>query len=99
MKRVARPMFLAIAAIALALPACRSDDQPPAANTASSTTDDTGGSRKGDFGPPQGEPIKAVLTSPPLVPPATGRSVPAKVIVELDVIEKDMPISEGVSYT
>ena len=30
---------------------------------------DTGGSRKGDFGPPQGEPIKAVLTSPPHVPP------------------------------
>ena len=60
---------------------------------------DTGGSRKGDFGPPQGEPIKAVLTSPPQVPPATNRTVPAKVIVELEVIEKVMPISEGVSYT
>ncbi len=54
---------------------------------------------KGDLGPPQGEPVKAVLTSPPHVPPATGRTVPAKVIVELEVIEKDMPISEGVSYT
>ena len=101
MKRVTRPLFLALAALALALvlPACRSDDQPPAADTAASTAEDTGGSRKGDFGPPQGEPIKAVLTSPPMVPPATGRKAPAKVIVELDVIEKDMPISEGVTYT
>ncbi len=53
----------------------------------------------GDFGPPQGAPIRAVLTSPPNVPPPTNRKVPAKVIVELEVIEKDMPISEGVSYT
>lgn len=53
----------------------------------------------GDFGPPQGAPIRAVLTSPPFVPPPTNRKVPAKVIVELEVIEKDMPISEGVSYT
>ena len=43
--------------------------------------------------------IKAVLTSPPMVPPATGRTAPAKVIVELDVVEKDMEISEGVTYT
>ncbi|MEO7319317.1 MAG: copper-containing nitrite reductase [Chthoniobacteraceae bacterium] len=60
---------------------------------------DTGGSAKGDFGPPQGEPVKALLTLPPLVPPATGRTAPARVIVELDVIEKEMPISEGVTYT
>ena len=53
----------------------------------------------GDFGPPQGKPIKAILTSPPHVPPPTGRNYPAKVIVELEVIEKDMPISEGVTYT
>ncbi|MEP6873381.1 MAG: multicopper oxidase domain-containing protein, partial [Burkholderiales bacterium] len=52
----------------------------------------------GDFGPPRGEPIHAVLTSPPNVPPPTGRNYPAKVIVELEVVEKEMPISEGVSY-
>jgi nitrite reductase (NO-forming) len=46
-----------------------------------------------------GQPVKAVLTAPPMVPPATGRNAPAKVIVELDVIEKEMPISEGVTYT
>ena len=53
----------------------------------------------GDFGPPQGEPIHAVLTSPPNVPPPIHRNYPAKVIVELEVIEKEMEISEGVSYT
>src|SRR3546814_3266735 len=30
---------------------------------------DSGGSLKGDFGPPQGKPVDAVLTSPPPVPP------------------------------
>ncbi|MDE2298812.1 MAG: nitrite reductase, copper-containing, partial [Burkholderiales bacterium] len=45
----------------------------------------------GDFGPPQGAPIHAVLTSPPNVPPPTHRTVPAKVIVELEVVEKNMP--------
>ena len=52
-----------------------------------------------DLGPPQGEPIHAVLTSPPNVPPPIHRNYPAKVIVELEVIEKEMPISEGVTYT
>jgi formylglycine-generating enzyme len=54
---------------------------------------DTGGSRKGDFGPPQGESIKAVLTSPPNVPPPTNRKVPARVIVEFEVTEVDMEIA------
>ena len=53
----------------------------------------------GDFGPPRGKPIQAILTSPPNVPPPIKRNYPAKVIVELEVIEKEMPISEGVSYT
>ncbi|KQV60568.1 nitrite reductase, copper-containing [Pelomonas sp. Root1217] len=43
--------------------------------------------------------VQAQLTSPPFVPPPTGRKSPAKVIVELEVVEKEMPISEGVSYT
>ncbi len=96
MKRnVIRYLVLILVAATLALSACRGDDE--AATTAS--TADTGGSRKRDFGPPQGQPIDAVLTSPPHVPPATGRTVPAKVIVTLDVIEKEMEISEGVTYT
>ena len=55
--------------------------------------------KPGDFGPPQGAPIRAVLTSPPEVPPPTNRHYPAKVIVDLEVVEKEMQISEGVSYT
>ena len=58
----------------------------------------SGGSARGDFGPPQGDPIQAVLTSPPQVPPPVNRDHPARVIVELEVLEKDMQISEGVSY-
>jgi nitrite reductase (NO-forming) len=53
----------------------------------------------GDFGPPQGEPIHAVLTSPPNVPPPTNRNYPAKVIVELEVQEINKQIAEGVDYT
>ena len=59
----------------------------------------TAAAKSGDFGPPRGAPIKAVLTSPPNVPPPVNRNYPAKVIVELEVVEKEMPISEGVNYT
>ena len=52
----------------------------------------------GDFGPPRGDPIHAILTSPPNVPPPVNRNFPAKVIVDLEVVEKEMQISEGVKY-
>lgn len=42
---------------------------------------------------------EAVLTSPPNVPPPIKRSHNTKVIVKMDVIEKKMPIAEGVEYT
>ncbi|WP_374356983.1 copper-containing nitrite reductase [Thermomonas sp.] len=94
-----RLLTLAIA-IAIGLPACSKDDAATQPNASAATTEtETGGSAKGDFGPPQGAPVEAVLTSPPNVPPATGRTAPAKVIVSLDVVEKDMEISEGVTYT
>ncbi|HKE47188.1 MAG TPA: copper-containing nitrite reductase [Rhodanobacteraceae bacterium] len=86
--------FLAIAAIGL--DGCNSSNgSPPAAPAAAAA----GGSAKGDLGPPEGEAVHAVLTSPPNVPPPTGRTKPAKVIVELTVVEKELPISEGVTYT
>jgi nitrite reductase (NO-forming) len=53
----------------------------------------------GDLGPPRGEPIKAVLASPPNVPPPIHRNYPAKVIVELEVRELEKPLAEGVTYT
>jgi nitrite reductase (NO-forming) len=43
--------------------------------------------------------LKAVLTDAPLVPPPVKRSQPARVIVELEVTEVNLPISEGVEYT
>ena len=58
----------------------------------------TGGSAAGDLGEPQGEPINAVLTAAPNVPPPIDRDYPAKVIVDLEVRELDLEISEGVTY-
>ena len=94
------PLLVVAAAALLTLAACSGKpqaaaktDATPAANAPAEHV------TRGDFGPPQGEPIKAVLTSPPHVPPPIHRNYPAKVIVELEVIEKEMPISEGVSYT
>ncbi len=99
-----RPRLLMIGLCCL-LGAC-SPPSPPAATapatTASApttTVHGTGGSSKGDFGLPVGAPITAILTAPPLVPPATGRNKPAKVIVNLEVREVEKEISEGVSYT
>lgn len=89
-------LTLLICTTALLLGACAKEPAATAAVTASSAT---GGSLAGDFGPPQGQPIKATLTSPPHVPPATHRNYPAKVIVELEVTEVDMQIAEGVTYT
>lgn len=99
MRRVTQSLVLATAALAMTLAGCDSSKESGKDTAKAAAAKDTGGSRKGDFGPPQGEPVKAVLTAPPLVPPATGRTAPAKVIVELEVVEKEMPISEGVTYT
>lgn len=89
------------AASLLALIGCSGKPEAPTpqASTPASPASSHSTSEPGDLGPPQGEPIHAVLTSPPNVPPPIHRNYPAKVIVELEVIEKEMPISEGVSYT
>jgi nitrite reductase (NO-forming) len=94
---MSRLLAALIIASAFLVSAC--DKPAVSAAPAVDKTSQTGGSKQGDFGPPQGQPVKAVLTSPPHVPPATNRTAPAKVIVELEVIEKDLPISEGVTYT
>src|SRR5262245_25614809 len=96
-----RLIALLLIAGAVAVAGCERSASNTGASTAAGATVHvtTGGSQAGHFGPPQGEPIKAVLTSPPEVPAATGRTAPAKVIVELEVVEKEMPISEGVTYT
>lgn len=94
-------LFVCILLAAAGLAGCNAPSASSASPTtsAASTPSATDGSNKGDFGPPQGEPIHAVLTSPPQVPPPVNRDHPAKVIVELEVVEKELPISEGVTYT
>ncbi|RQH03859.1 nitrite reductase, copper-containing [Paraburkholderia dinghuensis] len=56
------------------------------------------GAVPGDFGPPQGDPIHAVLTSPPNVPPPITRDYPARVIVDLEVKEVKQEIADGATY-
>ena len=92
-----RSTTLLTIALATVLAAC----QPQSAETGSGavTQTDTGGSAAGDFGPPQGEPIMAVLTTAPEVPPPVSRDYRAKIIVDMEVRELDMEISEGVTYT
>ncbi len=94
-----RVLVAAVALAALTVGGCNRDGDGASDGRTEVAQLDTGGSRKGDFGPPQGPDVTAVLTSPPMVPPPTGRKAPAKVIVELNVVEKDMAISEGVNYT
>jgi nitrite reductase (NO-forming) len=91
-----------VAASLLAVAACTSKTEPaPGTAAASAAPAESHASSQipGDLGPPQGEPIHAVLGIPPNVPPPIHRNYPAKVIVDLEVIEKEMPISEGVTYT
>lgn len=97
MKAITCRQTLVLAAALAALVGCNAPREQAAPKTSEAA--DTGGSLKGDFGPPQGHDVEALLTSPPMVPPPTGRHAPAHVIVELDVIEKELPISEGVTYT
>ncbi|HVY79822.1 MAG TPA: copper-containing nitrite reductase [Steroidobacteraceae bacterium] len=83
---------------ALLISACDGSRDEPII-VASAIESRTGGSAHGDFGPPQGAPIQAILTSPPAVPPPVNRATPAKVIVELEVKEIEKPIADGVMYT
>jgi len=48
---------------------------------------------------PGGAPIQAQLTDAPAVPAPLGNRLPAKVVVEIEVQELEMPISDGVTYT
>jgi nitrite reductase (NO-forming) len=98
-----RPLLFIFAFAAL-LAGCNSgsDESGDKRSKSAITAEDldlTGGSAKGDFGPPQGNVIDAILTDPPMVPPPIDRDYPAKVRIELEVVEKEMEISEGVNYT
>ncbi len=107
--RALGPATLAVALTGIVLAACQPTSPPPAAQ--SPTVAPPAAPVQADserhaplppaprFNAPTGEPIKATLTSPPEVPPPTGRKAPAKVIVELEVRELVKEISPGVEYT
>src|SRR3974390_1983937 len=79
--------------IALLIIASASTAQPFAAAAATTNANTRGrGARRA-------EPVPAIRTSPPKVPPPARRTQPAKVIVELEVREVEKEISEGVRYT
>ena len=76
------------------------DRSAPAATTSPSTkADQKSGTTTGKSSSASASSIKAVLTDAPLVPPPIKRKQSAKVIVELEVTEVNLPISEGVEYT
>ena len=71
--------LLALAiAIPLALAGCGRDNPNATLDTRDAAKDTSGSATPGDFGPPQGEPINAILTSPPLVPPTRTARRPAR---------------------
>ena len=85
-------LVIALCGVSAMLAGC-SDGSADANNKAAAESrfsQDTGGSARGDFGPPQGEPIQAILTDAPMVPPPVNRDYPAKVIVDLEVVEKEI---------
>ena len=100
-----RPLILVASFAVAMLAGCNSgsdnnsESQQAKAEITAETLDFTGGSAKGDFGPPQGDVIDAILTDAPQVPPPIDRDYPAKVRIDLEVVEKEMEISEGVNYT
>lgn len=100
-----RSLRTAALLLSLGLTACGAQTTPAPAAPAAPEADPTPKTftaaevAAGAMGAPTGAPIQAVLTAPPLVPPPTGRSTPAKVVINLEVVEKVMPISEGVDYT
>ncbi|WP_373046723.1 copper-containing nitrite reductase [Vulgatibacter sp.] len=91
---------LAVAATLGLAAGCSQPTAPAAATPAAPAAPaDTGGSAKGDFGPPQGDPVTHAIVDPPLVPPPVNRTAPARVVVEIEVREENKEISEGVEYT
>jgi nitrite reductase (NO-forming) len=48
---------------------------------------------------PSGAAISAILTDAPMVPPPITRRQPAKVVVDLEVSEVNLPMADGVEYT
>lgn len=85
-----------ILVMAFATAACQSASPPP---TAPAAATQPAKPKFDPMGPIEGAPLVAELTPPPKVPPPIKRDKPAKLIVNLEVKELDMPIADGVRYT
>ncbi len=92
MPRVTKPCRLTLPLVVLLLSA--SCDRAVSAAKA----EEGAHAKVADLGPPQGAAVSVVLTDAPQVPPPTGRTAPAKVVVELVVKEVTGQLSDGVDY-
>lgn len=92
MKQDIKILLLAAACCGFMLAGCGGSNQNANNNGSNNTTATV------EDGPMQGEEI-AQLTDPPFVPAPITRKHPTKVIVKLEVIEKEMQMMDGVTYT
>ena len=69
-----------------------------AAATKADSPKSKSGSSQADATVVGGATVPAVLTDAPVVPPSITRRTPAKVVVELEVSEVNLPMADGVEY-
>lgn len=92
--------YHALAALIASLFAVTACNQQTAQKAPENAASAASTEQKADAQASQGElpVIDAVLTSAPEVPPPVNRDYPAKVVVKMEVIEKVMPMADGVDY-
>jgi nitrite reductase (NO-forming) len=95
----AQGVLLFAGTLLLSIAGCNADGGGASTAQTTAQAGQPQGSAGGDFGPPRGEPVSAITTRPPQVPPPVDRDYPAKVVVDMEVRELEMEISEGVTYT
>lgn len=99
---LSRTRILVLATLAMSTGACGKQAAAPSQEAAAPAGGIAGAgapAAPSPLGPIEGDPVVATLTAPPMVPPPTNRSKPAKVIVNLEVKELELPIADGVRYT
>ncbi|MCL2776777.1 MAG: copper-containing nitrite reductase [Polyangiaceae bacterium] len=84
-------------AVGLCLLGCGEQSGKGTGSSSTSTPASTASGAKAAEVPVSGS-VDAQLTHAPEVPPPTGRTAPTKVVVNLEVKEVELPISDGVQY-
>lgn len=89
-------MLRSSSTLLLLLAACSTPQSAPSGtNSGPEKSSQTGGDVRSA---PTGDMLASPITAPPMVPPPTGRTKPAKVRIELTVKEVEQPMADGVSY-